>query len=115
MAEQRPDRPPRKPGRPGPGNGAFRLRHGLLGWLLFIGLGVMLVMLVQQHRDTGVTLKLNQFFAALEKGQIAQITLEESEANGKFVLGTRIEAVGPGELVTFKVIFPANYLAAGGL
>src|SRR5437588_141970 len=47
MAEQRPDRPNRKPGRAGPGNGTLKFRNGLLGWLLFIGLAVMLVVLLQ--------------------------------------------------------------------
>ena len=45
MAEQRPERPQRKGARPGgPANNGLRFGRGLFGWVLFIGLAIMLFM-----------------------------------------------------------------------
>src|SRR6187397_2075372 len=68
MAEQRPDRPQRKGTRPGgPGNGAIRFR-GLFGWVLFIGLAVMLFMLLSKQGSTFKTIPFNEFMNILEPG-----------------------------------------------
>jgi hypothetical protein len=82
MAEQRPDRPSRKPGRPGAGNGTFKFRNGLLGWLLFIGLAVMLVMLVQHSKGSLTEIPQNEFFARLEKGEVEKLVIEDPEVTG---------------------------------
>ena len=95
MAEQRPDRPSRKPGRNGAGNGTLRFRNGLFGWLVFIGLAVMLVILVQQlqeagHRDpwsnsrTSSTIKDPQTGKETNKGLIEAMKIENDEVSGKF-------------------------------
>src|SRR4051794_39322442 len=77
MAEpQRPDRPTRKPGRPGTGNGAFRFRNGLLGWLLFIGLAVMLVILVSKTKTTQTAISVDVFYKMLDQDKVHSITVE---------------------------------------
>src|SRR4051812_48385791 len=113
MAEQRPERPNRKPGRPGAGNGAFRFRNGLLGWLLFIGLAVMLVMLVQ-HSKTGVTtIPANEFFLKLDAQKVSAITVEEPEITGKFNEPETITGI-PGKVSNFKVVFLSGWLPQSG-
>src|SRR4051812_16096484 len=113
MAEQRPERPNRKPGRPGAGNGAFRFRNGLLGWLLFIGLAVMLVMLVQ-HSKTGVTtIPANEFFLKLDAQKVSAITVEEPEVTGKFNEPETITGI-PGKVSNFKVVFLSGWLPRSG-
>src|SRR5687767_16030740 len=70
MAEQRPDRPQRKGGgRPGgPGNGGLRFGRGLFGWVLFIGLAIMLFMLLNKQGGTFKTIPLSEFMNILEPG-----------------------------------------------
>ena len=111
MAEQRPERPNRKPGRPGAGNGTFRFRNGLLGWLLFIGLAVMLVMLVQ-HSKTGVTtIPANEFFLKLNADKVASITVEEPEVTGKFNEPETISGI-PGKVHELQGRLPQRLAAA---
>src|SRR5688572_27631771 len=69
MAEQRPDRPQRKGGRPGaPGNGGLRFGRGLFGWVLFIGLAVMLFMLLSRQGGTFKTIPFSEFMNIIEPG-----------------------------------------------
>src|SRR3954470_18182822 len=69
MAEQRPDRPQRKGARPGgPGNGGLRFGRGLFGWVLFIGLAIMLFMLLSKQGGTYKTIPLSEFMNVLEPG-----------------------------------------------
>jgi hypothetical protein len=50
MAEQRPDRPQRKGPRPGGNANGLRFGRGLFGWVLFIGLAIMLFMLLNSRQ-----------------------------------------------------------------
>src|SRR5690242_15787779 len=69
MAEQRPDRPQRKGGRPGgPGNGGLKVGRGLFGWLLFIGLCVMLFMLLSKPGGSYKTIPFSEFMNVIEPG-----------------------------------------------
>src|SRR3954453_8786957 len=115
MEDQRPERPNRKPGRPGAGNGTFKFRNGLLGWLLFIGLAVMLVMLVQHTREGSTTISQNEFWQRFEAGKVARIVVEDPEITGKF---QNMEEIPPGNkpaIQNFKVVFPAGYLSSEGM
>src|SRR3954471_11432840 len=115
MAEQRPERPSRKPGRPGAGNGTFKFRNGLLGWLLFIGLAVMLVMLVQHTRDNATTISQNEFWSRYEAGKVSTVVVEDPEVTGKFRDMEEIPAGNKPAIQNFKVVFPTGYLSAQGM
>src|SRR4051812_8971725 len=114
MAEQRPDRPTRKPGRPGTGNGAFRFRNGLLGWLLFIGLAVMLVILVSKSKTTQTAISVDVFYKMLDQDKIHSITVEDPEITGKFKNPESIAGAGPAPIKDFKVTFPVDWLRNQG-
>ena len=67
MAEQRPDRPQRKGGRPGgPANNGLRFGRGLMGWVLFIGLAIMLFMLLNQGPRGAKSLAWSEFYRVLD-------------------------------------------------
>src|SRR5690349_17450678 len=69
MAEQRPDRPQRKGARPGgPGNGGLRFGRGLFGWVLFIGLAIMLFMLLSKQGGPSRTTPLSECMNGREPG-----------------------------------------------
>src|SRR4051812_17197062 len=115
MAEpQRPDRPTRKPGRPGTGNGAFRFRNGLLGWLLFIGLAVMLVILVSKSKTTQTAISVDTFYKMLDQDKVLSITVEDPEITGKFKNAESIAGAGPAPVKDFKVTFPVDWLRQQG-
>src|SRR4051794_27072383 len=115
MSEQRPDRPSRRPGRPGPGNGGtFKFRNGLLGWLLFIGLAVMLVMLVQRSKGTATTIPINEFLDNLRDNKVERMVVEDPEITGTLNEGAKTPSAGTKTVTNFKVIFPETWLRSGG-
>ena len=66
MAEQRPERPNRKPGRNQPPSGGMRFGRGLFGWVLFIGLAIMLFMLLNNMKGRQSTvISLSDFYKNL--------------------------------------------------
>src|SRR4051794_28136882 len=102
MSEQRPERPSRKPGRPGPGNGGtFKFRNGLLGWLLFIGLAVMLVMLVRNSRGTATSIPVSEFFENLRADQVEKVVVEDPEVTGTLKEGAKTS--NPKPVTNYKV------------
>jgi cell division protease FtsH len=119
MAEQRPDRPSRKPTRNGAGNGTLRFRNGLFGWLVFIGLAVMLVILVQNSKKQVTEIAWSSFKNALydkdpqtgketNKGLIEAMKIENDELSGKF----KEQQIIDGAKVTFfKAQFPPGFFS----
>src|SRR4051795_1084218 len=67
MAEQRPERPQRKGPRPGgSANGGLRFGRGLFGWVLFIGLAIMLFMLLNAKASSTKNLAWSEFYHVLD-------------------------------------------------
>ncbi|MCC7350320.1 MAG: ATP-dependent zinc metalloprotease FtsH [Phycisphaerales bacterium] len=84
MAEQRPDRPTRKgPNTRGP-NGGMRMGRGLFGWILFVGLAIMLFVLLNSKNRQVTEIPFSDFMTRLEADQVKSFTISGSEANGEF-------------------------------
>jgi cell division protease FtsH len=106
MSDQRPDRPVRKNGRTSPNNGGMRFGRGVFGWVLFIGLAVMLFMLVNKTNRAAATIPLDQFKTQLEQGNVKELTIEGDEITGVFnqeVMGT-----SNNEIENFKTSLPTG-------
>jgi len=115
MAEQRPERPNRKPGRPGPGNGNLKYRSGLVGWLLFIGLAVLLVMLVRGGNRTQQKIATGDFMNVFLADKVLSLKVEGDEVSGKLKEKTNLTVDGTSQPVTeFRAEFPTGYMAEGG-
>ncbi|HZZ42999.1 MAG TPA: ATP-dependent zinc metalloprotease FtsH [Tepidisphaeraceae bacterium] len=87
MAEQRPERPNKKQ-RPSPnsaGGTGMRFGKGLFGWLLFIGLAIMLILLVKKEQTGNSAVSYSEFLKQLKSDNVQSVTIEGSEANGDFV------------------------------
>src|SRR6188472_3760857 len=66
MAEQRPERPPQRKGaRPIANNGGMKFGRGLVGWVLFVALAIMLFMLLRNQGRNYVTIPFSEFTARL--------------------------------------------------
>ena len=98
MAEQRPDRPARRPNRPGspnggnnnggpgnggPGNGGMWFGRGILGWVVFIALALLIVYMVTNTRKTYTRIGESELFGHL--GQVQSMEIDTDEVNGTFL------------------------------
>src|SRR6476661_2566094 len=93
--QQRPERPNRKSNRPGGGNGGggpggagggggLKFGRGVFGWVLFIGLAVMLFMLLNQNGQNFRDVSLNDLLHQLENGKVKEMVIDGAEAQGTF-------------------------------
>src|SRR4051812_17827758 len=107
MADQRSEKSGngRKNGRNSNSTGGMRFGRGVFGWVLFIGLAVLLFMLVQkQNRVPSIDLSL--FWTQLDQGKISELTLESDEIRGKFYPAFKNPK---GEDITdFRTTLPPN-------
>jgi len=92
MSEQRPEKPVRKNSRPQPPAGGMKFGRGLFGWVLFIGLAVMLVMLINSKNKTAISIPLSEFTTRLERDLVQEVVIEGDEIRGTFK--------GDGEMVS---------------
>jgi ATP-dependent Zn protease len=61
-----------------------RRRGSLFGWVLFIGLAIMLFMLLSKNEKASRSIPLSEFAERLEDKQIVWISLDEGEIRGQF-------------------------------
>src|SRR5258706_15064508 len=93
--QQRPERPPRKNGRPqpggpnggagGPGGGGMRFGRGLFGWVLFIGLAVMLFIVLQSNKKSASEVSIRELDTQADNQNIAELVVDNEVVRGKFV------------------------------
>src|SRR6478735_1478148 len=97
MSEQRQDRPNRKNGRPQPGgggagnNGGMRFGRGLFGWVLFIGLAVMLFIVLQSKNKSAQDISMSELEQQANAGNVAEFVVD-----GETVKGTLVKAIQVG-------------------
>lgn len=88
MAEQRPERPPRKNGRPtpgpGPNGGGLKLGRGLFGWIVFIGLAVMLAVVLMKKNNSSKPIKISELRTQLSIGNVESVTIDGDTLRGTF-------------------------------
>ena len=83
MAEQRPDRSPQKRPRPGLPNGSMKFGRGLMGWVLFVALAIMLVYVVAKSKANYQYIPFGEFMKKTDK--LESLTVEGETFTGKFV------------------------------
>src|SRR4051812_34031752 len=88
MADQRSDKSAnggRKNGRNSATNGGMRFGRGVFGWVLFIGLVVLLFMLVKQQGNAYVSVPMSDFWTQLTGGNVKELTIDGDEVKGTFL------------------------------
>src|SRR5690349_8533301 len=109
MSEQRPERPQRKNGRPPASNGGLRMGRGLFGWVLFIALAVMLIMLLNKGSTQFANVAFSDFWSHLNQDHVAKVILEGDKLTGEFTGPQNLG--GQSGVVKFQTVLPAG--AAG--
>src|SRR3954463_9268834 len=105
--QQRQDRPPRKNGRPQqPGNGGMRFGRGLFGWVLFIGLAVMLFIVLQTNKKSQQDITMNELDTQAHNNNVAELVIDDYTLRGKFKQPVQIGA-NPNA-VNFRCEVPAG-------
>lgn len=100
MSEQQPERPSKKSNRPGQ-PGGMRFGRGLFGWVLFIGLAIMVVMLLKNYNNKQSTeISLSEFIGDIQQNKVASVVIEGSEATGQL---KDAQAGQTGEFKNFHV------------
>ncbi len=100
MSEQRPEKPTRKNGRGPAANGGMRFGRGVFGWVLFVGLAVMLFMLVNKQSRGYTPVNLDVFWTNLENGKVKELTIEGDQIKGQF--STKVPAANGPDIEYFK-------------
>ena len=97
MAEKQPERTPRKtPNRPNsnpngtPNNpNGMKMGRGLVGWVAFIGMAVLLVVVLMKKHSNN-TISISELMTQLENGNIKELVLDGDSVSGEFFNGTAI-------------------------
>src|SRR4051812_33296675 len=108
MSEQRPDRPARKNGRPQPGganNGGMRFGRGLFGWVLFIGLAVMLFFVLQSKNKSSTDVSMSELETQANNQNISELVIDGETIKGKF--GKPVQIGNNPNVQTFRTEIPA--------
>src|SRR4051812_5784632 len=114
MSDERPDKPTRKSGRGagGANGGGMRFGRGVFGWVLFIGLAVMLFMLVNHTRSTQERIDLGTFWNELAKGGVKDLTMGGDDVYGVFNDPAKVQLPTTGrEVISFRTPFPQGNTA----
>jgi cell division protease FtsH len=88
--------------RPGP---PMRMSRGLLGWVMFIAIAVLLVAVLMQNMTQRTELTMDQFWKQLADNNVDEVTVEES--NGK-VLGKLKQVQRKDQSPEFEVQWPMS-------
>src|SRR5512141_1426406 len=102
MAEQqRPDRSPRKPNRPTP-PGGLRYGRGLIGWMLFILLVVMVIVMFRDIRGQYQEIAISELWGPLERDLVLKLEIDGNEGVGEF-RGAGVALSYPQPVKKFRV------------
>ena len=82
--------------------------RGLLGWVLFVGLAVMLFFLLRNKTGISYTeVPLNDFYRLVREGKVQSVTIEDAEVRGRLSEGMQLQgAAGPQQVFYFRTRLP---------
>ncbi len=89
-----------------PGDPNMKMSRGVMSWLLFVGLAIMLVVLLNTGMDQRKKVTLSEFYTHLENGDVKNVVLRERSIRGEL---NSAQGGAPGEPTKFEVAVPFNY------
>src|SRR5271155_513788 len=113
MSEQRPpDRPFRKNGRTPPNGGGMRVGRGLFGWVLFIGLAIMLFLLLQSTRHDYTKIHFTAFETYLHENHVKNFTIDGDDVTGEMKPDVPLPG-SSAKPALFRTTYPAGTFSNG--
>jgi cell division protease FtsH len=111
MSEPKPpERPFRKNGRNNP-NGGIRVGRGLFGWVLFISLAIMLIMLLR-GTTTSYPIPISDFENLYAQHRIEEFTIDGNDVEGSVKDGMQIPGA-PANTKYFRTEYPEGTFSNG--
>ncbi len=107
MSEPKPDRPTRKNGRGVAPAGGMRFTRGLFGWVLLIGLAIMLFLLVNKSNQKYQSIPLSAFKDKLEADLVKELVIDGDDLKGEFVSPQSVVAT-PTQVTLFATRVPTG-------
>lgn len=85
---------------------ASRSGRKLLGWLIFVGVAVIVfVLLRQSNSPQPATIPLSDFYAQLTSGNVAKVAIDEDSIEGNFKSPIKVEGAA---VQNFRTYIPAG-------
>jgi cell division protease FtsH len=113
MSEPKPpERPFRKNGRNNPNGGGIRVGRGLFGWVLFISLAIMLVMLLRSTSNAHQPIPISDFETLLSQNHIEEFTIDGNDIEGEVKDGVQIPGAA-GNTKFFSTEYPEGTFSNG--
>lgn len=107
MADERDEKPNRDPNarrqRPG---GGMRFGRGVFGWVLFIGVAILLFLYLQNQGPTRTEISIDEFYAKRDAGDIKQAKIVGEGVEGTFFDGKEANTGNGAKIKDFRVVFP---------
>jgi cell division protease FtsH len=113
MSEPKPpERPFRKNGRNNPNGGGMRVGRGLFGWVLFISLAIMLVMLLRSTATAHQPIPISDFENLYAGHYIEEFTIDGNDIEGEVKDGVQIPGA-PANTKYFSTEYPEGTFSNG--
>ncbi|MGD0770771.1 MAG: ATP-dependent zinc metalloprotease FtsH [Tepidisphaeraceae bacterium] len=113
MSEPKPpERPFRKNGRNSPNGGGMRVGRGLFGWVLFISLAIMLVMLLRNSSPQPQTILMSDFENLLSNNHVEKFVIDGNEVEGTVKENVQLPGAAPNSKY-FNVEYPEGNFSNG--
>jgi len=113
MSEPKPpERPSRKPGRTPPNGNGIRVGRGLFGWVLFISLAIMLVMLLKSTNPTYTKIPLSDFENLYSSNKVKSCIIDGNDIKGEVKEGVQIPE-SPASNRFFDTEYPEGTFSNG--
>jgi len=97
-------RPPERPGPPKPGGPGPRMSRGIVSWLLFIGMALVLLVMLRETTGSVDQISIDDFWSHVENGNVEEITLHDDRITGK--LRKLDQGADPDASLSFELPYP---------
>ena len=91
-----------------------RFFRSVFGWVLFIGLAVMLFVLIQGKKRQSAQISFSEFDTLLRAGAIAEIIVEGDEVHGVLPAGAKPFTAASGPTLEFRSSLPQGMSGTWG-
>ncbi len=89
------------------GGGGMRFGRGVFGWVLFIGVAIVLFLYLSNNGRNFSDVDLDKFYAKLDAGDVAEVRIVGDDVFGKFSKDY-VPSTGAAPVTNFRTSFPVG-------